>query len=65
MSHANGSHPAVWFGSKHPAEGRACPECGAKIGKPCVALVAMPGTCVSAGLALTGMHYARVAEVPA
>jgi hypothetical protein len=51
----------AWFGSKHPAAGRVCPVCGARVGKPCVARVAMPGTCVSEGLALAGMHFERLA----
>jgi len=55
----------VWFGTKHPAEARPCPACGALVGRPCIALVGMPGTCVSEGLALTGMHIERViADVP-
>jgi hypothetical protein len=53
----------AWFGSKHPAEGRECPICGARSGKPCVARVAMPGTCVSEGIVLMGMHYERLAVV--
>ncbi len=56
----------AWFGAKHPAEGRACPACGARVGKPCVALIGIPGTCVSAGHVLTGLHFERiVTEVPA
>lgn len=43
-----------------PALGSECPECGAGVGKQCVATVSMPGTCVSAGLRLTGVHRARV-----
>lgn len=56
------SPSGAWFESSHPAKGRPCPACGARIGKPCVSLIGIPGTCVSAGLTLAGMHFERLSS---
>lgn len=53
----------AWFGNKHPAEGRGCPACGARVGKPCISRIGMPGTCVGEGVTLAGMHAERVVPV--
>jgi hypothetical protein len=43
-----------------PAAGVVCPDCGARIGKPCVATVPMFGV-GSIGTPIEGVHVARVA----
>jgi hypothetical protein len=53
----------AWFGEKHLAESVACPRCEAHVGKPCVSTGAMPGTCVGAGVTISGLHLERIEVV--
>ena len=50
----------AWFNSGHPAIDEHCQECCARPMQPCVAMVSMPGTCVSAGMPITGFHACRI-----
>ena len=44
----------------HPAVGVVCPNCGSRIGKPCVSTIALCGV-GAIGAPLIGVHAERIA----